>query len=471
MGKRFGAARGFFLLIAFLMSSHLTMPGLALAETNDEILERLEELNDITQEQQKEIERLKKELKESISDIKKEQDKATGKAIDAEEEETLVKAYRKTKSFGIAGRVQFRYMAMENDDDHDKVTSQKVYDTPEFDGFCLRRVRLRVQGDITDDWSYHVQFSYDGAENADAEIDPADPDYELKKNDIGFKLQDAEINYRLHPYLNIHMGQYKTRFTNSYLTRGPNLPLCERPLIIDKITPPTRDIGISIESEKGGYSFDGREHGMPIYDKPIYYAVGIYNGCGFNHMRNDNEQFMYMGMLLVRPSKHLNLGVSYARNREGYDYSPTVLGDAKEVDIPPGRYYVFDVKDADVVEDVDYWDFSAALDIGRVHVQAEYIRRDADPRPHGVDSYVDSGYGIQGQIDIFDNFQLTCRYDELDLDDDVDTSYDSEWYTVGYNWFIYGQKVKWQLNYSFREEMHGEDVDNDVLITHFQLLF
>jgi phosphate-selective porin len=470
MGERFVAAKGFFLLIAFLMLSHLIIPAVAPAETNDEILEKLEELGNITRKQEREIERLEKELKESISDIKKQHDKGTGEQIEAEKEETLVKAYRKTKSFGIAGRVQFRYTHMENDDDHDKVTSQKVYDTPEFDGFCLRRVRLRVQGDITDDWSYHVQFSYDGAENADAEIDRADPDYELKKNDIGFKLQDAEINYRIHHYLNIHMGQYKTRFTNSYLTRGPNLPLCERPLIIDKITPPTRDIGISIESDKGVYSFDGRERGMPIYDKLIYYALGIYNGCGFNHMRNDNEQFMYMGMLLVRPSKYFNLGVSYAYNREGYDYDK-VFGDAEIVNINGTDYYVYEVKDGGPVEDVNYWDFNAALDIDRVHLQAEYVRRDADPRPSGFDSYVDFGYGIQGQIDIFDNFQLTCRYDWLDLNDDVDSSKDSEWYTIGYNWFIYGQKVKWQLNYSFREEMHGEDVDNDVLITHFQVLF
>jgi len=43
--------------------------------------------------------------------------------------------------------------------------------------------------------------------------------------------------------------------------------------------------------------------------------------------------------------------------------------------------------------------------------------------------------------------------------------------TVHANWFLYGQDVKWQLNYTFREEMHGEDVDNDALITHFQVLF
>jgi phosphate-selective porin len=470
MGKKFGMVEGLLLLIAFLMWFQAALPGVALAETSDEILERLEELGNITRKQEKEIERLENELKQSISDIRKQQDKAAGEAIGAEKEETFVKAYRKTKSFGIAGRVQFRYTHVENDDNHGNVTSQKVYDSPEFDGFCLRRVRLRVQGGITDDWSYHVQFSYDGAENADAEIDPADPDYELKKNDIGFKLQDAEINYRLHRYFNIHLGQYKTRFTNSYLTRGPNLPLCERPLIIDKITPPTRDIGISIESEKGGYSFDGREHGMPIYDKPIYYAVGLYNGSGFNHMRNDNEQFMYMGMLLLRPCKHFNFGVSYAHNREGYKYDQ-VFGDPQIENINGTDYYVYEAEDGDPVEDVDYWDFNAAVDMGRVHVQAEYIRRDADPCPSGFDSYVDYGYGIQGQVDIFDNFQLTCRYDWLDLNDDVDSSKDSEWYTVGYNWFIYGQKVKWQLNYSFREEMHGDDVDNDVLITHFQVLF
>ncbi|MFH1673276.1 MAG: porin [Pseudomonadota bacterium] len=356
---------------------------------------------------------------------------------ESREEETLVKAYRKTKSFGIAGRVQFRYMHMENDSNHDLVTNQKAFDAPEFDGFVLRRVRVRVQGNVTDNWSYHVQASCDGQENADR-IDPDDTDYDYEKDDTGFKLQDAEINYRLHPYLNIHMGQFKTRFSAAYLTRGPNLPLCERALIIDRIGPPTRDIGISIESEKGKYSFDGREHGMPIYNKPIYYAVGIYNGNGMNHMRNDNDNFMYTAMLLVRPCKHFNFGTSYAYNKEGH---------------------------GSAAQDIDYWNVNAAIDIGRVHVQGEYISEDPD---RGADA---SGYGIQGQVDILDNFQLTARYDELDPNDTVDNEKDSRWYTVGYNWFIHGQKVKWQLNYTFREEMHGEDVNNDVLITHLQLLF
>ncbi len=466
MEKRFGMVKGFFLLTAVLMLSHPIIPAVALAETNDEILERLDQLSNTTQEQEKEIERLKKELKESISDIKKQQDKLAGEAIEAEKEETLVKAYRKPKSFSFGGRVQFRFMSMQNDDNHGNVLYQKDFDRPEFDGFCLRRVRLRWQGNITDKWAYHTQISVDGAENPDAKVDPGIPEYELKRRDTGFKLQDAEINYRIHPYLTINMGQFKTRFTNAYLTRGPNLPLCERALIIDKITPPTRDIGISIESEKGKYSFDSREHGRPVYDRPIYYAVGIYNGCGFNHMRNDNEAFMLTGMLLVRPSKYFGFGVSYASNRQGYDYDDPALGSATQINYEGTDYYVFKVGDRKVLKDMEFWDFNASLDMDRVHVQGEYIQRDTD---NGTK--IAAGYGIQGQLDLFDNFQLTCRYDELDPDDTVDDQKDSQWYTVGFNWFIHGQKVKWQANYTFRQEKYGDDVDNDTLITHFQLLF
>ena len=471
MGKRFMVAKGFFLLISTLMLSHLIMPAIALAETNDEILERLEELRNTTLEQEREIKRLEKELKESISDIKKQQDKAAGETVEAGKLETLLKAYRKTKSFGIAGRVQFRYMRMENDKNHGRAVYQKDFDRPQFDGFSIRRVRLRWKGDITDHWRYHVQVSVDGAENEDAKTDPEDPDYAMKKSDIGLKLQDAEINYRIHPYLNINMGQFKTRFTNSYLTRGPNLPLCERALIIDKITPPTRDIGISIESEKGKYSFDGRERGRPIYDRPIYYAVGVYNGNGFNKMRNDNEDFMYMGMLLVRPSKYFNFGGSYAYTKLGYNYDTTTeLGDAER----NGDNYWFGVDQRNKAEDIEWWDCNAALDVSPVHVQFEYIRRDTELKGNTADA---SGYGIQGQLDLLDNFQLTCRYDELDDDDKTNNLHDSQWYTVGFNWFICGQKVKWQVNYTFREETykdkvdHVNSVDNDTLITHFQLLF
>ena len=81
------------------------------------------------------------------------------------------------------------------------------------------------------------------------------------------------------------------------------------------------------------------------------------------------------------------------------------------------------------------------------------------------------GYGIQGQYDLLSNLQLTARYDEFDPNVDVDNSFDSRWYTLGCNWFIHGQDIKWQTNYTFREEMHGEDIDNDILMTHFQVLF
>jgi IS30 family transposase len=31
--------------------------------------------------------------------------------------------------------------------------------------------------------------------------------------------------------------------------------------------------------------------------------------------------------------------------------------------------------------------------------------------------------------------------------------------------------IKWQLNYTVRKEMHGYHEDNDILATHFQVLF
>ena len=64
MGERFGMVKVYFLLIACLILPHLIMPGVTLAETNDEVLERLEELSDITHKQEKEIKRLEKELDE-----------------------------------------------------------------------------------------------------------------------------------------------------------------------------------------------------------------------------------------------------------------------------------------------------------------------------------------------------------------------------------------------------------------------
>jgi hypothetical protein len=413
--------------------------------SSEELLQILIEKGIITQDDIEKADESRKEKKE----------------IAEEKEEVVLKAARYPKSMNFKGRVQARYTAMENGD-LSKVTPQKVFETSEFDGFVLRRVRLRWFGNVTDQWKYHVQVSVDGDHNDD-KVNPSLPDYELRKTDVGVMLQDAYFIYDLHPYFNVTVGQFKSRFSPSYLVAGPVLPLCERPLVIDLLAR-KREIGMSIESAlEGQGQLDGRGPTAKLYDKPIFYAVGLYNGNGFNKMRNDNENLMVTGMLVYRPSPYINFGVSYAYDEVGYDYETTVLGLAELSE--DGDYYVFPVTDRIASRNLHIWDFNSALDLEPFHVQVEYVQAD------GNDVSRAYGYGIQGQYDLFDNFQLTARYDEFDPNVNVDNSFDSRWYTLGCNWFIHGQDIKWQINYTFREETHGEDVDNDILITHFQVLF
>jgi hypothetical protein len=418
--------------------------------SSDELLQILIEKGIITQE---DIEKAIESRKEK-QELSKEE-----KAVSKEKEEVVVKAARQPKTVNFKGRVQARYTSVENGD-LNKVVSQKPFDDSEFDGFVIRRVRLRWFGNVTDQWKYHVQVSADGDHNDD-NLDPAMPDYELKKTDVGVMLQDAYFTYDLHPYFNVTAGQFKSRFSPSYLVAGPVLPLCERPLVIDKLAR-RREIGISLESALEG-QLDGRGPTAKLYDKPIFYALGLYNGNGFNKMRNDNENFMATAMLVWRPWRFINFGISYAYDQVGYDDETTVLGNAELSE--DGDFYVFPVQDHAVGKNMNIWDFNSALDAGPVHLQVEYVQEDGS----GVDRAY--GYGIQGQFDLLDNFQLTARYDEFDPNVEEDNTFDSRWYTLGYNWFLHGQDIKWQLNYTFREEMHGEDVDNDALVTHFQVLF
>ncbi len=414
--------------------------------SSDELLQILIEKGIVTGE---DIEKAKESRKEKAPVVKK------------TEEVVAVEAFRKPKRLNIMGRVQARFTSME-DGDLSKVTSQKAFDESEYDGFSLRRVRLRWFGEVIDHWKYEVQVSVDGDSNSDR-LNPATPDYELKKDDVGLLLQDAYFTYDRHPYFNVTVGQFKSRFSPSYLYAGPALPLCERPLAIDKLAR-RREIGISIESALTG-QLDARGLGVKVYDKPIFYAVGLYNGNGMNRMRNENENFMPMAMLVYRPWSCINFGVSYAYDDVSYDYENTVLGKAQTVYFDDTYYYVFNVKEGKVDERMSIWDFNSALDVAPVHLQVEYVQQNGEQIDRAY------GYGVQGQYDLLDNFQLTARYDEYDPNVDEDNSFDSRWYTLGCNWFIHGQDIKWQANYTFREEMHGEDVDNDVFITHFQVLF
>ncbi|MBU4185250.1 MAG: OprO/OprP family phosphate-selective porin [Proteobacteria bacterium] len=350
--------------------------------------------------------------------------KPTEKIVQEQEKDNfIVKAARKPKSINFKGRVQPRYTYIENGD-LSKVTYQNAFDTSEYDGFSFRRVRLRWYGEVIDKWKYHVQLSVDG-DSADADND-----------EVGVKLQDAYFTYAHHPYFNVTAGQFKARFSPSYLVAGPVLPLCERPLVVDKLGR-KREIGISLEAAKNG-EFDGRGHGAKLHDKPFYYAVGLYNGNGFNKLENDNDNLMLTAMLVYRPIKYINFGTTYAFNQ---------------------------TEDNNATQRQNIWDFNSALDIGPFHAQIEYIQK------HGHGFKRAYGYGIQGQYDLTDTFQLTARYDEYDPDRTVDNAKDSRWYTFGWNWFIRGQDIKWQVNYTARKEMHGYHEDNDILVTHFQILF
>ena len=395
------------LCVVFLFSSIVSSS----AEiSSEELLQILIEKGIITE---KDIEKAKLS-KEPTEKIANEQEK----------DNFIVKAARKPKSVNFKGRVQARYTYIENGD-LSKVTNQNAFDTSEYDGFSFRRVRLRWYGEVIDKWKYHVQVSVDG--------DSADSD---ENDEVGLKLQDAYFTYAHHPYFNVTAGQFKARFSPSYLAAGPVLPLCERPLVVDKIGR-KREIGISLESAKNG-EFDGRGHGAKLHDKPFYYAFGLYNGNTFNHLENDNDNLMLTAMFVYRPIKYINFGTSYAFNQTG---------------------------DGDATARQNIWDFNSALDIGPFHAQIEYIQQ------HGHETNRTNGYGIQGQYDLTDTFQLTARYDEYDPDRTVDNGFDSRWYTFGWNWFIHGQDIKWQLNYTLRKEMHGYHEDNDILVTHFQILF
>ncbi|MDY6863429.1 MAG: porin [Thermodesulfobacteriota bacterium] len=463
--------------------------------SKDSLLLRIERLEEVINKQQELLESLKCELneqKEMDEKAKLEQRKEIGELkakIENEESDVSIIALRKPKKFKVTGRVQFRYQAInDNNDDLSIVTGQKPFDSFGNDGFSIRRMRLNFFGEINERWGWHVQISGDGQDNED-NISSDTPDYRLIKDDVGIKLQDALISYHLNPYFNIVFGQFKCRFSPSYLTSGPSLPLCERPLVIDKLAR-TREIGISIESKTEG-TWDGRDYYKKPSETPFYYALGIYNGNKFNRMRNDNENMMYTAMIMLRPLHGFRLGASYAYDEIGTEYETTVLGDpelAKFLVSEGGRikweeYYAYKGKNRKIGDKLDIWDVNCALDLGRLHLQFEYISQDGNSTSRAY------GYGLQGQFDVIDllnslkilrnwslweavkGVQIVFRYDEFDPNTDMDNSFDSRWYTAGWNFFIHDPHLKWQLNYTKRNEMHGKEMDNDILYSHFQLLF
>jgi len=115
--------------------------------------------------------------------------------------------------------------------------------------FKLRRARLIFTGQIYKDFRFYVES-------------------ELTSGSIGSRLEAGYVSYTYAPWAKATAGQYKPRFGLETLTASSDLDFAER-AVMSRALSPDWQTGVTIE---------GNSKLLNIL--PVYYGVGIYNGCG-----------------------------------------------------------------------------------------------------------------------------------------------------------------------------------------------
>jgi phosphate-selective porin OprO/OprP len=114
--------------------------------------------------------------------------------------------------------------------------------------FRLRRTRLLVAGQVFNDFGFYIEP-------------------EIAAGSIGTRLQQGWVSYTYAPWAKAFFGQRKPRFGLEEITSARDLDFAER-TVVTRALAPGQQLGATVEGT------------LKLLTIPVYYGVGIYNGCG-----------------------------------------------------------------------------------------------------------------------------------------------------------------------------------------------
>jgi hypothetical protein len=238
-------------------------------------------------------------------------------------------------------------------------------------------------------------------------------------------------------YEKINIGQFKIPMSAEALSPVTKQDLINKYRFLTQLLPTSyRDIGVMAE----GNIFTGK----------ISYQSGIFNGNGLNNKTNDDDQYFYVGRLMTKEA-FLQMGISAASSREtgtGNSAIESAFGS------PPYRKNLA----------------QADLKIGKKNsfLKGEFIfgRYNFD----SAKTIRASGFGFTvGKFLMLDKLSIIARYEEYNPDRSIINRKDTNWTTVGLNYFP-ANKVKLQANYVFKREAKSEK-RNDTFAVQLQYCF
>ena len=190
----------------------------------------------------------------------------------------------------LRGYTQMRYNGILSDDANTEPGASRlrsVHDSSinEDGGFLLRRVRLVLQGDVTDRLSLYLQHDFGTAVNNQSNTE--------RRENFG-QLRDAYVDWFLDKDRSIRLrfGQSKVPFGWENLQSSSNRVALDRTDAINSGVPSERDVGIVAyyTPPRVQRIWDRLEdNGQKLFGNYGAFAVALYNGQGTNRTeRNDS---------------------------------------------------------------------------------------------------------------------------------------------------------------------------------------
>jgi hypothetical protein len=278
--------------------------------------------------------------------------------------------------------------------------------------FRIRRMRVKFDGWIyTKDLTYELQW------------DLADTS--------GNQLQDANLDCDFtggKRFFRLKAGQFKAPFSQQQLTSSGNQQLVDRSLL-DAFFVPGRQLGAQVWGQLGPQA----------YPDFVDWRFGVFNGNGRTSTANDNDEFEYVGRVMISPWGSVGYSES---NLEAYDLRVSFAGEYNKNDT-----IVQPATGARTGTDVETFGAGVVLKAFKsLFLYGQYFSGESDT-PAGVETNRD-GWLIQGGWLPTPKWEIAGRWAKLDPNTDTDSNDQTEW-RAGVSWYM--NKHNWKIQADYGE--------------------
>ena len=310
----------------------------------------------------------------------------------------------------LSNRLQVRY-THESFDDIRNPPATLPTSLEDKGSFRIRRFKTKFDGWIyTKDLTFELQLNWPDTANP---LEDANLDYDLTGGKKLFRLK---------------AGQFKAPFSHQQLTSSGNQQLVDRS-ILDSAFAPARQIGLQVWGQVGPET-------VPDF---VDWRFGVFNGNGRTVSANDNDDFEYVGRVMVSPWGSVGYSES---NLEAYDLRVSFAGEYNNNDT-----VVQPATGSRTGTDVET--FGAAVLVKAfkaLFLYGQYFSGESESAV-GVESDRD-GWLIQGGWLLTPKWEIAGRFAEFDPNTDSDGNDQTEW-RGGVSWYM--NKHNWKIQADYGE--------------------